>query len=93
MIKTTNLVSLEGIYQKQGNTLTKGNLILRICQRNKPTTKKANQFIVSRPKGSKGQYISSLYRVSDKSYNMDFNGKKYLLEFTPDDVQAVIKLR
>lgn len=78
-----------GNYTRQGKYLIRDGLKLLISDRKNPTPTKTPQFLLNKsPKG--GQYISSLYKVTDNQYLFDYGGQSYKLTFDPDG-QAVIE--
>lgn len=89
---STKVIKLAGTYKRVGNKLTSSQADLLISNRETPTKKKSNKFLLVRIDG-KYQYISSLYNDlgAPDLYNFDYEGVKYLLKL--EAVTAKISVR
>jgi hypothetical protein len=85
----TSSKSLVGIFQREGKILTAPGFKLLISQRKTATPTKPKYFIIDK---LTDEYISSLFETEGlHTYNLDYNGAKYLLTLHP--TQATITLR
>jgi hypothetical protein len=82
----TNLSNLIGEYQYTKKVLT-NNLGLKLLIANRGNTSKTKTplFLVDKTT-PKGNYISSLYPLSDAAYSFDYKGYKYELKI--DEVKG-----
>lgn len=58
---------------------------MKICPRKNTTPNKPETFLIAKtdkPK-DRGQYISSLYPLSDSVYRLDYGGNEYHMTITP----------
>lgn len=78
-----------GNYTRQGNYLVRDGLKLLISERKTTTPAKPPQFMIDKTRKG-GQYISSLFKLSENQWVFDYGGQSYKLTFNPDG-QAVIE--
>lgn len=76
----TNLIELDGLFQRKGKKLVKENLTLLISERQQTTEHRSRFFLISLRGNKKESYISSLYPQSDEShFALEYKGEEYLL--------------
>lgn len=84
--QTLKKLKLEGVYQLDGDYLTKENLLLKLGTRHRPKKGQAKRFIGSidkqKPADEQYSYISSLYSVQGEknTYELEYAGDRYLLQ-------------
>lgn len=80
-------ILLPGEYQVQGNQLKKGDLVLHVGERKKPTGPKTKQFL--RQIKPEFTYISNLYPLNSGEYMFDFTGNKYRLVYIEEGAKII----
>lgn len=85
----TNVMSLQGVYQRTGNILSKEGCKLLISTRDKATPKKPHNFIIHKDNGSTN-YVSSLYPKGFCIYELEYQGTR--LRMTVECDSATIEL-
>ena len=83
----------EGIFTKDVNGFfcNENNVRYIVTERKEVTTNKPKSFIVAVVE-DKRKYVSSLFPTSKKNvFNADYQGYKYTVEFTPN--QVIVKSR
>ena len=87
----TNLI---GKYQISKSNLVGDSLHLVISERKKPEINKPKRYLLLKTGEKTFKYVSSLYpsKVDAMSYEIDFNGIKYLLQMDTDTGTAKIDL-
>jgi hypothetical protein len=87
----TNLI---GKYQISKSNLVSNSLHLVISERKKPEINKPKRYLLLKQGEKSFKYVSSLYpsKVDAMSYEIDFNGIKYLLQMDAENNMAVIEM-
>lgn len=87
----TNLI---GKYQISKSNLVNNSLHLVISERKKVEINKPKRYLLLKTGEKSFKYVSSLYpsKVDAMSYEIDFNGIKYLLQMDAENNMAVIEM-
>ena len=75
-------LNIAGEYKLNGNQLTRGDLKILILPRKKETLGKSKHYLLAFPdpkEAKKTQYISSIYKLSDDCYSLDYKKRDYTL--------------
>lgn len=88
------MVNLIGKYQISKSNLVSNSLHLVISERKKPEINKPKRYLLLKQGEKSFKYISSLYpsKEGEMSYEIDFNGIKYILRLDADNGNAVIEM-
>lgn len=74
-------ILLSGEYVKTYSKLISPNTTLIITERKKTTLNKPKEFIIAILPSNKRIYISSLYYITDITYRLDYDFKRYILTY------------
>jgi thiamine pyrophosphokinase len=75
------MVKIQGSYQISNNQLQKDGIIFLIKERKVVTPKKPKLYLSSiKPTF---EYVSSMYPISENTYQIDYKGAKYKLILEP----------
>lgn len=92
-------LSITGLFRKEGNGyFNDGNLFKLIKAKRLAIKGKTPEFLILKPccgqttlpDGSKERYISGIYWQSDSTFNIDFEGKRYTVQVTPDGLNVTL---